>query len=112
METSKWRRRKREKIKYLVEKVKLFIIQDWQGNSSVLKEVLKISLSQLKVNIPIKISERSFGIDLEKEVKMLPKEVLHLGDGILQAKPEFLKKILVDAEIEQHYVVEEKPFAR
>lgn len=43
---------------------------------------------------------------------MLPKEVLHIGDGILQAKPEFLKKILVDAEIEQHYVVEEKPFAR
>lgn len=43
---------------------------------------------------------------------MLPKEVLHLGDGILQARPEFLKKILVDAEIEQHYVVEEKPFAR
>lgn len=43
---------------------------------------------------------------------MLPKEVLHIGDGILQARPEFLKKILVDAEIEQHYVVEEKPFAR
>ncbi|CRK93664.1 CLUMA_CG007193, isoform A [Clunio marinus] len=42
---------------------------------------------------------------------MLPREVLHIGDGILQTKPEYLKKILVDAEIEQHYVVEEKPFA-
>lgn len=47
-----------------------------------------------------------------KLLKMLPKEVLHIGDGILQSKSEFLKKILVDAEIEQHYVVEEKPFAR
>lgn len=43
---------------------------------------------------------------------MLPKEVLNLGDGMIAARPEFLKKILVNAEIEQHYVVEEKPFAR
>jgi hypothetical protein len=44
---------------------------------------------------------------------MLPKEVRHLGDGIIEAIPEFLQKILVsDADIEQHYDVEVKPFAR
>jgi hypothetical protein len=44
---------------------------------------------------------------------MLPKEyICDLGDGIIRAKPEFLKKIIVNAEIEQHYEVEEKPFAR
>lgn len=44
---------------------------------------------------------------------MLPKEVLHIGDGIIQvSKPEYLKKILVDGDIEQHYKVEAKPFAR
>lgn len=44
---------------------------------------------------------------------MLPKEFTHSGDGIIQvSKPEYLKKILVEADIEQHYIVEEKPFAR
>ena len=44
---------------------------------------------------------------------MLPKEVIHIGDGIIQvSKPEYLKKILVEADIEQHYIVEPKPFAR
>lgn len=44
---------------------------------------------------------------------MLPKEFTHIGDGIIEvAKPEYLKKILVEADIEQHYDVEEKPFAR
>lgn len=44
---------------------------------------------------------------------MLPKEVLHIGDGLIEAKEEFLRKILVsDADIEQHYDVEVKPFAR
>jgi hypothetical protein len=45
---------------------------------------------------------------------MLPKEhVEHIGDGLIKAHPEFLQKILVsDADIEQHYDVEVKPFAR
>lgn len=43
---------------------------------------------------------------------MLPKEFDMIGDGLIKAKPEFLKKIIVSAEIEQHYDVEEKPFAR
>lgn len=49
---------------------------------------------------------------MSKFNEMLPQEVIQLPDGLIQPKPEFLKKILVDAEIEQHYVVEEKPFAR
>lgn len=47
-----------------------------------------------------------------KNKQMLPKEVIHLGDGILKARPEFLNKILVEADIEADYIVEEKPFAR
>lgn len=44
---------------------------------------------------------------------MLPKEVNHIGDGLLNAKQEFLQKILVsDTDIEKHYDVEIKPFAR
>lgn len=43
---------------------------------------------------------------------MLPKEFESSRDGIINAKPEFFKKIIVNAEIEQHYDVEEKPFAR
>lgn len=44
---------------------------------------------------------------------MLPKEVTHIGDGIIQvSKPEYLNKILVEGDIEQHYTVEVKPFAR
>lgn len=44
---------------------------------------------------------------------MLPKEVIHIGDGIIQvSKPEYLNKIFVDGDIEQHYEVEAKPFAR
>lgn len=44
---------------------------------------------------------------------MLPKEVSYLEDGLIVAKPEFLQKILVsDADIEEHYDVEVKPFAR
>jgi hypothetical protein len=44
---------------------------------------------------------------------MLPKEVTHIGDGLILPKPEFLQKILVsDVDIEQHYDVEVKPFAR
>jgi hypothetical protein len=43
---------------------------------------------------------------------MLPKEVECLGEGILRAKPEFLKKILVEDQIETHYDVEVTPFAR
>lgn len=44
---------------------------------------------------------------------MLPKEFDMIGDGIIQvSKPEYLKKILVEADIEQHYIVEPKPFAR
>jgi hypothetical protein len=43
---------------------------------------------------------------------MLPKEFVLLGDGIIKAKKDFLEKIIVNAEIEQHYEVEEKPFAR
>lgn len=44
---------------------------------------------------------------------MLPKEVIHIGDGLIEARPGFLQKILVsDADIEQHYDVEVKPFAR
>ena len=45
--------------------------------------------------------------------KMLPKEVEHVGDGLISARAEYLQKILVsDADIEQHYDVEVKPFAR
>ena len=44
---------------------------------------------------------------------MLPKEVLDIGDGFIKvSKPEYLNKIFVDGDIEQHYVVEAKPFAR
>ncbi|CRK93817.1 CLUMA_CG007344, isoform A [Clunio marinus] len=44
---------------------------------------------------------------------MLPEEVSHIGDGIIQvSKPEYLKRIQVEADIDQHYIVEEKPFAR
>lgn len=43
---------------------------------------------------------------------MLPKEFLHIGDGIIVSKPEYLKNILVDGELEQHYTIEVKPFAR
>lgn len=43
---------------------------------------------------------------------MLPEEVTHIGDGIVASKPEYLKKILVEGDIEQHYTVETKPFAR
>lgn len=44
---------------------------------------------------------------------MLPESVVHIGDGILQvSKLEHLSKILVEGAIEQHYTVEEKPFAR
>lgn len=44
---------------------------------------------------------------------MLPKEVIHIGEGLLSAKQEFLQKILVsDTDIEKHYDVEIKPFAR
>ena len=44
---------------------------------------------------------------------MLPKEVNHIGDGLLNAKQEFLQKILVsDTDIDKHYDVEIKPFAR
>lgn len=44
---------------------------------------------------------------------MLPKEVAHIGDGLIEARPEFLQRILVsDIDIEQHYDVEVKPFAR
>ena len=44
---------------------------------------------------------------------MLPKEVLLIGDGLIEvSKPEYLKKILVEGDIEQHYNVEVKPFAR
>jgi hypothetical protein len=42
----------------------------------------------------------------------LPTEVVHIGDGIIQGKLEYLKKILVEADIEQHYIVEKLPFAR
>jgi hypothetical protein len=43
----------------------------------------------------------------------LPIEVVHIGEGIIEvSKPEYLKKILVEADIEQHYVVEKLPFAR
>lgn len=49
----------------------------------------------------------------EKVLIMLPKEVEHIGDGLISAHSDYLKKILVsDAEIEQHYDVEVKPFAR
>jgi hypothetical protein len=44
--------------------------------------------------------------------KMLPQEVFQTGDGLIQLKPEFTSKIVVDAEIHQHYTVEEKPFAK
>jgi hypothetical protein len=43
---------------------------------------------------------------------MLPQEVSHIGDGLIQLKPEFTSKIIVDAEIHQHFIVEEKPFAK
>lgn len=43
---------------------------------------------------------------------MLPKEFDRLGDGLIKAKKDFLEKIIVNTEIEQHYDVEEKPFAR
>lgn len=43
---------------------------------------------------------------------MLPQEFTH-KDGIIQfSKPDYLKNIIVNAEIEEHYKVEEKPFAR
>lgn len=43
---------------------------------------------------------------------MLPKEVVCLGDGILQPIPEFLQKYLVGEDIEKDYEIEPKPFAR
>lgn len=43
---------------------------------------------------------------------MLPKEVEHIGDGLISARSEYLQKILVSDDIEQHYDVEVKPFAR
>lgn len=43
---------------------------------------------------------------------MLPPEFLSFGDGIIEAKNEHFNRILVNAEIDQHYNVEEKPFAR
>lgn len=52
------------------------------------------------------------GCNITRE-EMLPKEVIHIGDGIIQvSKPEYLNKIFVDGDIEQHYEVEAKPFAR
>lgn len=43
---------------------------------------------------------------------MLPSEFLSYGDGIIEAKKEHLNRILMTVEIDQHYDVEEKPFAR
>lgn len=43
---------------------------------------------------------------------MLPQEFISIGDGIIEAKKEYLNRILVNTEIDQHYDVEEKPFAR
>lgn len=43
---------------------------------------------------------------------MLPKDYDYIGDGLLNVKQEFLQKILVSTDIEKHYDVEVKPFAR
>lgn len=44
---------------------------------------------------------------------MLPKEVKHIGDGLIQGNPEFLNKILFEGtDIEQHYDIEQTPFAK
>lgn len=43
---------------------------------------------------------------------MLPPEFTSFSDGIIEAKLEHLNRIIVNAEIDQHYDVEEKPFAR
>lgn len=44
---------------------------------------------------------------------MLPKEVKHIGDGLIEvAQEDFLSKILVQGEISSLYDVEKDPFAR
>jgi hypothetical protein len=44
---------------------------------------------------------------------MLPKEFENIGDGLISARAEYLQKILIsNTDIEDHYDVENKPFAR
>lgn len=44
---------------------------------------------------------------------MLPKEVKHIGDGlIVGVQDDFLSKILVQGELSSLYDVEKDPFAR
>lgn len=44
---------------------------------------------------------------------MLPKEVKHIGDGLIEVVQEdFLSKILVQGELSSQYDVEKDPFAR
>lgn len=43
---------------------------------------------------------------------MLPKEVEGIGDGLIQSKPEYLKKILFEGDVEQIYTIEPTPFAK
>lgn len=48
----------------------------------------------------------------QQQAKMLPKEVLSIGGGILQPLPDFLQTYLVGEDIEKDYEIEPKPFAR
>lgn len=43
---------------------------------------------------------------------MLPLEVREVGDGLIEAREDFLKKILVDDDINNTYEVEKDYFAR
>lgn len=74
-------------------------------------EWLKISVHKARLTRYLGKKEKK----LEKQkVKMLPKEFERLNDGLIgfSKKNNILEKIIVNAEIDQHYTVEEKPFAR